>query len=170
MSCEKRRGSSQLSWPLSHVYAFPETNLVCLQAADTALCELHMSSHRTLKRGLHSQDVIKLVMSTVLSWTFFRGPDIPITVSTWWWRIQGVLSSLLSLPWQVLKDAGNFTHYRLKSTFKKLRSSCPVTAWKIDGETMATVTDFIFLGSKFTMDGDCSLEIKRLLGRKVWPT
>jgi len=62
----------------------------------------------------------------------------------------------------VLKDAGNFTHYRLKSTFKKLRSSCPVTAWKIDGETMATVTDFIFLGSKITADGDCSHERKAM--------
>ena len=37
----------------------------------------------------------------------------------------------------------------------------PITSWQIDGETMATVTDFIFLGSKFTVDGDCSHEIKR---------
>ena len=45
----------------------------------------------------------------------------------------------------------------------------PVTSWQIDGETMETVTDFIFLGSKITVDGDCSHEIKRhlLLGRKV---
>ena len=45
----------------------------------------------------------------------------------------------------------------------------PITSWKIDGETMETVTDFIFLGSKTTADGDCSHEIKRhlLLGRKV---
>ena len=44
-----------------------------------------------------------------------------------------------------------------------------VTSWQIDGETMQTVTDFIFLGSKITADGDCSHEIKRrlLLGRKV---
>ena len=44
-----------------------------------------------------------------------------------------------------------------------------ITSWKIDGETMETVTDFIFLGSKITADGDCSHEIKRqlLLGRKV---
>ena len=44
----------------------------------------------------------------------------------------------------------------------------PITSWKIDGETMETVTDFIFLGSKITADGDCSHEIKRhlLLGRK----
>ena len=45
----------------------------------------------------------------------------------------------------------------------------PITSWQIDGETMETVRDFIFLGSKITADGDCSHEIKRrlLLGRKV---
>ena len=48
-------------------------------------------------------------------------------------------------------------------------ASGPITSWPIDGETMETVTDFIFLGSKITADGDCSHEIKRrlLLGRKV---
>ena len=48
-------------------------------------------------------------------------------------------------------------------------ASGPVTSWKIDGETMETVTNFVFLGSKITADGDCSLEIKRhlLLGRKA---
>ena len=48
-------------------------------------------------------------------------------------------------------------------------ASGPITSWQIDGETMETVTDFIFLGSKFTADGDCSHEIKRhlLLGRKA---
>ena len=48
-------------------------------------------------------------------------------------------------------------------------TSGPITSWQIDGETMETVTDFIFLGSKITADGDCSCEIKRhlLLGRKV---
>ena len=47
--------------------------------------------------------------------------------------------------------------------------SGPITSWQIDGETMETVTDFIFLGSKITADGDCSHEIKRhlLLGRKA---
>ena len=48
-------------------------------------------------------------------------------------------------------------------------ASSPITSWQIDGETMETVTDFIFLGSKITADGDCSHEIKRylLLGRKA---
>ena len=51
----------------------------------------------------------------------------------------------------------------------KVMASGPITSWQIDGETMETVTDFIFLGSKITADGDCSHEIKRhlLLGRKV---
>ena len=51
----------------------------------------------------------------------------------------------------------------------KIMASGPITSWQIDGEIMETVTDFIFLGSKITSDGDCSHEIKRrlLLGRKV---
>ena len=51
----------------------------------------------------------------------------------------------------------------------KIMASGPITSWQIDGETMETVTDFIFLGSKITADGDCSHEIKRrlLLGRKA---
>ena len=51
----------------------------------------------------------------------------------------------------------------------KIMASGPITLWQIDGETVETVTDFIFLGSKLTEDGDCSHEIKRrlLLGRKV---
>ena len=51
----------------------------------------------------------------------------------------------------------------------KIMASSPITSWEIDGETVETVADFIFLGSKITADGDCSHEIKRrlLLGRKV---
>ena len=51
----------------------------------------------------------------------------------------------------------------------KILASGPITSWQIDGETVETVSDFIFLGSKITADGDCSHEIKRrlLLGRKV---
>ena len=51
----------------------------------------------------------------------------------------------------------------------KIMASGPITSWEIDGETMETARDFIFLGSKITADGDCSYEIKRclLLGRKV---
>ena len=59
----------------------------------------------------------------------------------------------------------------LKLNFQKTKvmASGPITSWQIDGETVDTVSDFIFLGSKITADGDCSHEIKRcfLLGRKV---
>ena len=59
----------------------------------------------------------------------------------------------------------------LKLNIQKTRimASGPITSWQIDGETVETVADFIFLGSKITADGDCSHEIKRglLLGRKV---
>ena len=54
----------------------------------------------------------------------------------------------------------------------KIMASSPITSWQIDGETMETVTDFLFLGSKITADSDCSHEIKRrlLLGRKAMTT
>ena len=53
----------------------------------------------------------------------------------------------------------------------KIMASGPITSWEIDGETVETVADFIFGGSKITADGDCSNEIKRclLLGKKVIP-
>jgi len=58
---------------------------------------------------------------------------------------------------------------KLNSQKTKIMASGPLTSWEIDGETVETVSDFIFLGSKITADGDCSHEIKRhlLLGRKV---
>ena len=58
---------------------------------------------------------------------------------------------------------------KLNTKNTKMMASSPITSWQIDGETMETVTDFIFLGSKITADSDCSHEIKRhlLLGRKT---
>ena len=57
----------------------------------------------------------------------------------------------------------------IQNSGSKIIAFGPITSWEIDGETVATVSDFIFLGSKITADGDCSNEIKRrlLLGRKV---
>ena len=54
----------------------------------------------------------------------------------------------------------------------KIMASSPITLWQIAGETMETVTDFIFLGSKITIDSDCSHEIKKScsLGEKLWQT
>ena len=51
----------------------------------------------------------------------------------------------------------------------KIMATCPITSWEIDGETVETVSDFVFLGSKITADGDCSHEIKRrlLVGKKL---
>ena len=59
--------------------------------------------------------------------------------------------------------------FKLNIQKMKIMASCPITSWQIDGETVGTVADFIFLGSKITADGDCSHEIKRrlLLGRKA---
>ena len=64
-------------------------------------------------------------------------------------------------------DVGNLISGSIQKT--KIMASDPITSWQIDGGTMETVIDFIFLGSKITVDGDCSHEIKRclLLGRKV---
>jgi len=58
---------------------------------------------------------------------------------------------------------------KLNTEKTKIRAPSPITSWQTDGETMETVRDFIFLGSKITADGDCSHEIKRrlLLGRKA---
>ena len=58
---------------------------------------------------------------------------------------------------------------KLKIQKTKIMASSPITSWEIEGETVETVSDFIFWGSKITADGDCSHEIKRylLLGRKV---
>ena len=59
--------------------------------------------------------------------------------------------------------------FKLNIQKMKIMASGPITSWEIDGETLETVSNFIFLGSKITADGDCSLEIRRrlLLGRKV---
>ena len=68
-----------------------------------------------------------------------------------------------------LKEESEKAGLKLNIQKAKIIASSPVTSWQIGGETMETVTDYIFLGSKITADGDCSHEIKRhlLLGRKV---
>ena len=68
-----------------------------------------------------------------------------------------------------VKEESEKVGLKLNIQKTKIMATCPITSWQIDGETMETVTDFIFLGSKTTADGDCSHEIKRhlLLGRKV---
>ena len=68
-----------------------------------------------------------------------------------------------------VKEKSEKAGLRLSIQKMKITASSPITSWQIDGETMETMTDFIFLGSKITADGDHSHEIKRqlLLGRKV---
>ena len=68
-----------------------------------------------------------------------------------------------------MKEESEKAGLKLHIKKTKIMASGPITSWHIDGETMETVTDFIFLSSKITADGDCSHEIKRrlLLGRKV---
>ena len=68
-----------------------------------------------------------------------------------------------------VKEESEKVGLKLNIQKTKITASGPITSWQIDGETKEAVTDFIFLGSKITADGDCSHEIKRrlLLGRKV---
>ena len=68
-----------------------------------------------------------------------------------------------------VKEESEKVDLKLNIQKTKIMASGPITLWQIDGETMETVTDFIFLGSKTTADSDCSHEIKRclLLGRKA---
>ena len=68
-----------------------------------------------------------------------------------------------------MKEESEKADLKLNIQNTKIMASGPITSWQIDEETMETVTDFIFLGYKITVDGDCSHEIKRLLflGRKA---
>ena len=68
-----------------------------------------------------------------------------------------------------VKEESEKVGLKLNIQKTKIMASSPITSWQIDGETMETMTDFIFLGSKITGDSDCSHEIKRclLLGRKA---
>ena len=78
---------------------------------------------------------------------------------------EGELKSLLMKA----KEESEKVGLKLNIQKTKIMACSPITSWQIDGETVETVSDFIFLGSKITADGDCSHEIKRrlLLGRKV---
>ena len=68
-----------------------------------------------------------------------------------------------------VKEESEKVGLKLNIQKMKIMASGPITSWQIDGETMETVRDFLFLGSKITADGDCSHEIKRclILGRKA---
>ena len=78
---------------------------------------------------------------------------------------EGELKSLLMKVKEESEKAG----LKLNIQITKIMASGPITSWQMDGETVETVTDFVFLGSKITADGDCTYEIKRhmFLGRKA---
>ena len=78
-------------------------------------------------------------------------------------------SEELKSPLMKVKEEREKAGLKLNIHKTKIMASSPITSWQIDGETMETVTDFIFGSSKITSDGDCSHEIKRclFLGRKV---
>ena len=78
---------------------------------------------------------------------------------------------LKSLLMKVKEESEN-VGLKLNIQKTKIMASGPITSWEIYGETVETVADFIFLGSKITADGDCNHGIKRslLLGEKLWPT
>ena len=75
----------------------------------------------------------------------------------------------LNSLWMKVKEESEKDSLKLNVQKMKIMASSPITSWQIDGETIETQTDFIFLCSKITADGDCSNEIKRrlLLGRKA---
>ena len=81
--------------------------------------------------------------------------------------MEGSKEELKSLLMKVKENIKVGLKFNIQKT--KIMASGPIISWQIDGETVKTVTDFIYLGSKITADGDCSHEIKRrlLLGRKV---
>ena len=78
-------------------------------------------------------------------------------------------SEELKSLWMKVKEESENVGLKLNIQKTKIMASGPITSWQIDGETVETVADFIFGGSKISADGDCSQEIKRclLLGRKV---
>ena len=100
---------------------------------------------------------------------------LPICLDSWTWHSRFLCSITL---YSIGPRFYHQSHPQLGAVFAlaaslyqktKIMASGPITSWQIDGETVETVADFIFLGSKITADGDCSNEIKRrlLLGRKV---
>ena len=117
--------------------------------------------------GLLGHTVALQVVSKGISVLFSRAFYIP-THSVGGVPSLHTLSSVYCLLMKV-KEESEKVGLKLNIQKTKIMASSPITSWQIDGETVETVADFIFLGSKITADGDCSHEIKRrlLLGRKV---
>ena len=86
------------------------------------------------------------------------------------WGSQGRTTEVVCHLLMKVEEESEKAGLKLNIQKTKIMASGPITSWQIDGETMETVRDFIFLGSKITADGDCSHEIKRclLLGKKSY--
>ena len=106
------------------------------------------------------QNVLYLCKAGEISITSDRQMTPPL-----WQKVKRKLKSLL----MKVKEESENVGLKLNIQKSKIMTSGPITSWEIDGETIETVSDFIFLGSKITADGNCSHEIKRrlLLGRNV---
>ena len=112
--------------------------------------------------------------SSILAWRipWTQGPDrlqsmghkesdMPEGLSTHTHDDQRFFSNKVFLGLLKIREGSEKAGLKLNIQKTKIMASSPVTSWQIDGDTMETVTDFIFLGSKITADGDCSHEIKR---------
>ena len=110
-------------------------------------------------------DWIQLKLESRLPGEISITSDMQMTPPLW----QKTKEELKSLLMKV-KEESEEADLKLNIQKTKIMLSGPITSWQIDGETVETVTDFIFLGSKITVDGDCSHEIKRclLLGNKSY--
>ena len=89
-------------------------------------------------------------------------------IPPWWQKSEEELKSLLRKVKKETEKVG----LKLNIQKTKIMASGPITSWEIDGETVETESDFIFLGSKITADGDCSHELKDAYSseEKLWPT
>ena len=106
---------------------------------------------------------------TWVNWGLPKSPDVLTFPSSHCGTLMAESEEELKSLLMNVKEESEKAGLKLNFLKTKIMTSGPITSWKIDGETMETVTDFIFLASKITTDGDCSHEIKRrfLLGRKA---
>ena len=91
-------------------------------------------------------------------------------VSWWEWLTEEVSEEELKSLLMKVKEESEKVHLKLNIQTTKIMASGPITSWEIDEETVETVADFIFGGSKVTADGDCSHEDAYSLEGKLWPT
>ena len=128
------------------------------------------SNYHTIALTSHTSKVMLKILQARLQW--YRNHELP-DVQAGFRKCRGTLMAeseeeLKSLLMKV-KEESEKVGLKLSIQKTKIIASSPITSWQIDGETVETVADFTFLGSKIIADGDCSHEIKRhlLLGRKV---